>query len=277
MKISPVCNFKHKTFSQKLNFTSSWREVYKEPKTGNIVAFDSDFSVPESYKFLYSNYTCFLRDDVPLRHRGWSGFAELLDKEFKEADKVNIYDFGCSDGSEAYSLAISLIETLGEERAQKFLPIKASDADKNILNIAKSGELCCTSEDKYVLNRCTNYNLSKYFDVSDAPSVLGAGPRYILKPKDIIKSAVTFERKVFPDALDEIEPENSLVLCRNFWPYMSNTRRHTAVDKLKSTLGQSSRFVIGDYDYGRYGALFADKNFEEVHFNFYKVNKGNFS
>lgn len=284
MRINAVNTFQRKPYMPKTasaapdctrvpNFGSCAREIYKNHKTGEFAAFEPGVRISRDNKFLYSNYTYFMRDDVPFRHTGWEGFIKLIDREFQNADKVNVYDFGCSDGSEAYSLALTLIETLGEEKAQKFFPIKASDIDEGILDMARNGEICCTSKDKHVLDRCTKYNLSKYFDISDAPPIVGTLPRYTLRPKDILKNAVTFEKKVFPDALNEIEPENSLVLCRNFWPYMSDSGRSAAIDKLKSKLGESSRFVIGDFDYNNFETIFSDKDFKEIHFNFYKVNK----
>ena len=65
-----------------------------------------------------SNSTSFFRRDID-----WKSIGSTFDSQFPKG-KVNIYDFACSDGSEAYSLIITLIEQLGEKKAQRFFPIQ---------------------------------------------------------------------------------------------------------------------------------------------------------
>ena len=63
----------------------------------------------------------------------------LKTKHFKDNENVQLVQFGASDGSEAYTMIISLLKK-GEE-AYKFFPIKAYDIDKDIFKASCSGLL----------------------------------------------------------------------------------------------------------------------------------------
>ena len=67
----------------------------------------------------------------------WNLFSHFVEKKFENVDKVNVYDFGCSDGSEAYTFLISLLDFCNSGTAKKFVPIKAYDIDKEAIRRAK--------------------------------------------------------------------------------------------------------------------------------------------
>ena len=47
----------------------------------------------------------------------------------------------------------------------------------------------------------------------------------------------------------EINPDNSVVLARNFWPYVHGYKeRQSFFNKLYNHLGKDSMLIIGDYD-----------------------------
>ena len=96
----------------------------------------------------YYNATFFYRNDLSLSDidGSWNDFRRVITEEFKEAPKVNVYNFACSDGSETYSLVMSLLEGLDKSEADKYFPIKAFDLDPIILDEAKSGEIPCNKE-----------------------------------------------------------------------------------------------------------------------------------
>ena len=73
---------------------------------------------------LNRNTTSFFRNDLI-----WGDFADLLIDKYKNENKVNVYCYACSDGSEPYSVAMLLISRLGLEGAKKFFPIIAVDKD----------------------------------------------------------------------------------------------------------------------------------------------------
>ena len=99
--------------SSNINFTSNLRCVYN--RSTNALK--------------YMNTTKLFRQDLD-----WDGFAELLISKYKDVDKVNIYSYACSDGSEPYSLVIKLLEKSEKLKinCDKFFPIRAKDIDKKI-------------------------------------------------------------------------------------------------------------------------------------------------
>ena len=56
-----------------------------------------------------------------------------------KATPPKILCYACSDGSEPYSIALSLINRLGYTEAQKHFPIIAKDIDETMIKRAKSG------------------------------------------------------------------------------------------------------------------------------------------
>lgn len=98
----------------------------------------------------------------------WKANAKFFGGHFKDKEKVNVYSLASSDGSEAYMLAISLIETLGEKEAQKFFPIKAFDKDEYIVGVAGSGKWNLMEADlRNILDLFPN--AGKYLKKSEVP------------------------------------------------------------------------------------------------------------
>ena len=236
MKITPV------KFNTKYHcsFNSTKRTTYQIGQNTVVKPFyDSDlfFCDSKDCQIKASNFTYFFRNDL-----NWESLTRFLDTHFKNNDKVNVYNFACSDGSEACSLAISLIENLGEERARRFFPIKASDKDEAIIEQAKTFEFFAEEHDLERINRATKWNVGKYFEVS--PTKGG----YTLKAKDILRKNITFEQKDFYHGLDDVKGKNKLILCRNFWPYMGENEILKCAQKLHKKLNENSLAIIGKYD-----------------------------
>ncbi|MBR3605747.1 MAG: hypothetical protein IKL52_06945 [Candidatus Gastranaerophilales bacterium] len=242
MRISPI-NL------NKTNFSSTDRTVYFDKQDGrySLPNYTTATYNPDdrenSTKMIYSNRTFFFRKDLP-----WKSLPVYLCRQFRGAEKINVYNFACSDGSEPYSLAISLINDLGEAGARRFFPIKASDVDENVIEQAKKGTIKATSGDMAKLERIIYKpkTIHDFFDVErdyenhDFP--------YILHPKEILTKNVQFECKSIEEGLDEVEKSNSLVLARNFWRYLSIEELASASMKLRKNLDSSSRVIIGDFD-----------------------------
>ena len=94
MRISPI-NF------NKVNFSSTDRTIYCNKQDGRYslpnytTACCDENDRENSTKMVYSNRTFFFRKDLP-----WTSLAWYIAKQFREAPKVNVYNFACSDGSE---------------------------------------------------------------------------------------------------------------------------------------------------------------------------------
>ena len=104
MNISPVKKFN-------IAFSSNTRVIQR----ADVPKKDIEEKYTPLYKNkvnFYSNATYFYRNDLSYRDvdGSWNDFRRVISNEFKEAPKVNVYNFACSDGSETYSLVMSLLE-----------------------------------------------------------------------------------------------------------------------------------------------------------------------
>ena len=220
MRMSPVQQYNRK----QPVFTSNERIVYN----------------PLGVK-LYENTTHFFREF------NWEGFAKLLDSHFYSADKVNVYSLACSDGSEAYSLAIMLIKTLGLEKAQKFFPIIASDIDEEILSKAVNGFIEISSGDEDMA-RVMGINLSEFFDIGTESYYSNNLMVKLAKAKDVLKQAVTFKQGKLIQEINNVEPKNSVVMCRNVLPYLPGGQEKQFIKRLGARLGRNSLYILGNFD-----------------------------
>ena len=215
----------------------------------------------------FSNYTSFFREDIA---SNWKKFIDIVDEHFEDAKKVNVYCFGCSDGSESYSLAMGLFDRKGEKRTSKFFPIKAYDIDAEMIKKAKKGCIPCSENDKVRIN--SNLSLSSWYcGIVDVPNDKEYPHRFL--PKEKIKNMIDFQTGDFIAKLDEIEPCNTLLMCRNFWYYLGIDRIPEIVSKLAEKLDETSLLVIGDFDRTYVLKELKNAGFEEITMNVLKKTK----
>ena len=87
----------------------------------------------------YKNHTTFFRND-----RFWNGLTYFLTEHFKNTKKVNVYSFGCSDGSEPYTFIMRMLNSF-EKKPEKFFPIIARDFDSEAIQRAKRNNYFLTN------------------------------------------------------------------------------------------------------------------------------------
>ena len=228
----------------KPNFASNWRTVKDE------------FG-----KVRYKNNTEFFRIDL-----NWNKFTDMLIEKYKHTDKVNIYNYACSEGAEPFSLAMLLIKKLGKEKAQKFFPIIASDIDEEILKNPKQGIIKVSSGDIFLIKRKLGNDYSKFIDLDNKF-------KYSSKFKDILcngkitpilEDTIVFDTKDITKDFVNIKKDNSIVFCRNFWPYLSKNDQLSLSANLSERLGNNSLCVIGSYDKRKLNMI---KTFKSQGFN----------
>ena len=245
MRIAPISNFQYKP-----NFKSTTRTTYISDSDGVFVLPTynrklqnaASFSTKNDVRMIASNSTNFFRRDLD-----WKSIGRIFNKQFPKG-KVNIYDYACSDGSEAYSLIIALIEQLGENKAQRFFPIMASDVDGEIINMATSGKIMATQDDIFAMeNIIKDGKIKKYFGVTE----LGGG-QYLLSPKEVLTKNVQFKKEGISSGLDKVsKDENNIVLARNFWKYLSREELTNASWKIGEKANDKTLVVVGNFDISR--------------------------
>lgn len=188
---------------------------------------------------LYKTVTYFFREDLC-----WNDLVRLIAYKYKSSPKVNIINHACSNGQEPYSLAVKLIQTLGEE-AEKFFPIQAKDIDFENIESAKIGRMGIKLNDMYRINGATSGQLDTFFHYGRANNPQND---MVLIPKPNIKDKVSFTQSNIFDDIDKIPSQDTVLLCRNFWPYLDASKRILLAQKLAEKLDKTSLIVVGGFD-----------------------------
>ena len=229
--------------------------TYQTPKPGfkSCIRIYSSKSVKNNKCFgkdKIRTSTNLLREDID-----WYGLAKFLKKHFESKENVNIYSMACSDGSEAYSVAIGLMENIPEKLWSKFLPVKASDIDSAVLNLAKGKRINIEPIEFFMAGKKYDCDLGKYFkdrsvsvmltgDINSETDMLSS-----YHPIPELANAVNFHRSDILTEINKLEDEgNSVVMCRNVFPYLNETYIDAVLKSAQNKLKKGSLFIIGDYD-----------------------------
>lgn len=220
MKISPLQE------NKQLYFTSNCREV-----------------IDAAGKVTNRNSTRFMRCDLK-----WRKFTEHIIEKYKNKNKVNVYCYACSDGSEPYSLAMMLISKLGKEKAQKFFPIIAKDIDGTFLTSAQKGIVKLDQYDIEEIEKKTHLASTAFITTDSNYEKFHGMDLCTGKISDLLKGTVTFEQANIMHDIKNVKKHNSIIMFRNVWPYLSETSQHELAKNITKQLGRDSMLVIGGWD-----------------------------
>ena len=185
----------------------------------------------------------------------WVELVYYMKHHFKNKDSVNTCSLACSDGSEAFTFAISVFENLPENIQAKFLPIHASDIDEEILKAAKSGRINIDTIEFLLAERMYNCDIEKYFNKPSASIIIKGDEisetdtisSYQVEQK--LRNAVKFKKSDILTELNNLKDNgNSVILCRNVFPYLSQKYTDKVIETAQKKLKKGSLFIIGDYD-----------------------------
>lgn len=172
-------------------------------------------------------------------------------KVFSDIKKVNVYNYGCSLGYEAYSFIIGM-HYIDNKNFEKFLPIIAKDYDEEIVKEAKTYKI--PIDYFYELTDMENHfciiDSSEYFNLHPLYNNLREPPswKYMADVKNVLKNNVEFSVADIRKDYVNIKPNNSIVIATNFWPYMSANDRKELAFNLYNQLGNNSYVLIGNFD-----------------------------
>jgi chemotaxis methyl-accepting protein methylase len=96
----------------------------------------------------------------------WEDLVSFITEKFKNSDKVNVYDYACSNGSEAYTFLMQLYSSSDSATVDKFTPITAKDSDPEAIKMAKSGILPIQGYEVEKIQEYTRGKLEEFFDVA---------------------------------------------------------------------------------------------------------------
>ena len=210
----------------------------------NSINFGSNFRTGNYGK----NWSTYFRRDLD-----WDDFATGLINKYKNTKKVNVYSLACSEGAEPLTLAMILIDKLGEKEAQKFFPIIASDIDEKILQNPLKGIMKLSENDLKKIKAFFDYDKTRYSKFFDSDYKFQYDDEFketlcSATATPLLRDAVTFEQKDIRNHIKEIIPDNSVVLSRNFSSYISEKEHAQFAKQLSNALGENSLCVFGNIE-----------------------------
>ncbi len=175
----------------------------------------------------------------------WKELTSLLEFKFSDVPKVNVYDYACSNGSEAYTFLMEMFSECSENFVKKFLPVIAKDVDPVAIKKATQRGIAMETAEINSINMHTRNNFTKFFNES---GFISDDEEVVYVPKPILKDNVIFSQANILNDIENIEPENTVVFARNFWPYLLAQERVELAQKLGERLKSNSVIVFGDFD-----------------------------
>jgi two-component system CheB/CheR fusion protein len=92
----------------------------------------------ELFNTILINVTSFFRDPSAWAHLRDAVLPELLAARAGDGEPIRVWSAGCASGAEAYSLAILLVEALGDTAFHERVKIYATDVDEHALAEARA-------------------------------------------------------------------------------------------------------------------------------------------
>lgn len=227
MKINAVGNY-HKCNNSKNPSFGKWREVVLHE--GQEIA--------PGFRPKHMNHTWFFRSS-PM----WEPLVKFLINKYKDVEKINVYSHACSDGSEPLSFAM-IIKSKFKEVANKFLPFNAKDYDEVAIKRANDRYYLIGYHEKGMINKNTNDEFDKYFEFIEPYD--STYTVYKLKP-DLYNDVKFSVADILKD-YKKIKKENSFVMARNFWPYLSDEDKVKLAYGLSRQMKKNCTLMIGDFD-----------------------------
>ena len=174
---------------------------------------------------------------------------------FKDVNNVNVYNYGCSLGYEAYSYVLWLLSGK-KKNPEKFLPIIAKDYDEFIINEARKNNIFI-NEAEFIDIECVvgEDNIHKFFELTEngmCNTIDGKKEGRFAKPTAKLTENVQFAVADIREDYKNIEPENSIVIATNFWPYLEREDRYELAENLYKQLDKGSCVRVANFDNNRY-------------------------
>lgn len=188
----------------------------------------------------YRNDTWFYRD-----RSFWKKLSSFLENAYKDVPKVNVYSYGCSDGSEVFTFIMEILSKENNDLAKKFLPVIAKDIDENVIKgVNMHKYFFMNNEEKKDIDRFTNGKFERFFTETNKTHISS----FAYAKPELYNNAEFSQADIWEDYTN-INPTNSVVFVRNFWPYIVRWQdKQKLLNKISSQLKENSYIVVGDFD-----------------------------
>ena len=167
-----------------------------------------------------------LRNDTSF-FRGENFFPMLtkfFSEKFKDIPKVNVYSYGCSDGSEPFTFAMRMLTMNSEENPQKFFPIIARDIDPIAIQKAINNDYQLIKKEKDYIEHFTHGQYDRFFYRPYGEPKENKGPTQVFVRSELYDNVNFDLGNIFKD-YKKIKPKNTILMAMNFWPYIDAPTR----------------------------------------------------
>ena len=192
---------------------------------------------------IFRNDTSFFREQnfFPM-------LTKFFSEKFKDVSKVNVYSYGCSDGSEPFTFAMRMLTMKNEKEPKKFFPIIARDIDSVAIQKAINNDYKLIKKEKECIEHFTHNQYDRFFY------------RPYGEPQENKEGVPVFVRSELYDNVDfgvgnifndykKIKPKNTILMAMNFWPYIDFSKRKVFFKELYNHLDSGSYLVTGEFDH----------------------------
>jgi len=225
--------------------------------------------------------TCFFRfDDNP-------EYVDNLIKKFPNG--VKIYDYACSDGSEAYSIAMLLIDKLEYEKTKEKYLIIAKDIGPKVIAQANDGVIGITNPEE-ISRHLKSTKFDDYFTKMSPSDESYYRSKYGLEKdeedlyyvSDKLRSCVKFSKaNILEDSVDPTTFESSngqplILLFRYALYHLSGEQQEELIKNLYNNPSFAEGSIC-DFSTGIFGPKYYNENmFTACDSNFKKCSKKNY-
>lgn len=236
------------------------------PRFGSMTRHET-YTDPKTSQQLVLDQSCYFFRDP----QGNAQAIKVLKQFFPHGCKVQVY--GGSDGSDAYTLALALNNTLGQETVSKLYPIESIDISAERTRIAQSGVIGISQFDVKQIQKYVAQEASAFAAPLENPNneILDEGQndqmdrKCDLKPIQhfsirewtkkayqffsilpTMRSQVKFKVGDIREQADQRFEEPTMLFCKHFLGQLSTKEQNKVIDDLKRNLKPGSVFVLGD-------------------------------
>jgi len=193
--------------------------------------------------------TCLLRDDLD-----FNDVVDYIKENSQDKSKVKISCLAGSDGSEAYSYGLCLLNKFSPEELKKVEPILSLDRDAEITKIGKTGKINLSPLDIQKAKDISSgkeYFISPQNHIKIANNIIRGDVYKSYEPIPELRDMVNFQKGNLVDYMKNYKDEDdtlSIINCRNVMPYLHPTQVSDIAYYADKNLKSGSLFIIGSFD-----------------------------
>ena len=193
---------------------------------------DADHEIEHLVNAFTVNETYFYREDHQLRCMTANLLADILTRK-KAEDPIRIWSIPCSTGEEPYSIAMTLIEALGDHAARQ-CSVLSTDIDSQVLAKADAGV--------YSLDQVKHLSaerLKRFF-------LKGTGAHAgLVKVRPEVRALVKFERLNLTEANYNLRSPFDAIFCRNVMIYFDKPTQAQVLTRFEPLMKPGALLFAG--------------------------------